>query len=135
MKNNKRGFTLIEIVMVLVLLGILAAVAIPKYYDLKTKAEEQTAKAVAAEFQARLNGSFADEILSGKACATAVTNALAEAKKLGSETNHGFKLVETGLNNVTDGIGKISLTKDDTTFGPFEVAVPVCVKPGTSSGQ
>lgn len=29
MKNNNRGFTLIEIVMVLVLLGILAAVAIP----------------------------------------------------------------------------------------------------------
>ncbi|MFR8958736.1 MAG: type IV pilin protein, partial [Sutterella wadsworthensis] len=44
MNNSKRGFTLIEIVMVLVLLGILAAVAIPKYYDLKTKAEEQTAK-------------------------------------------------------------------------------------------
>ena len=49
MKNNMRGFTLIEIVMVLVLLGILAAVAIPKYYDLKTQAERQTAKAVAAE--------------------------------------------------------------------------------------
>ena len=38
MKNNKRGFTLIEIVMVLVLLGILAAIAIPKYYDLRDKA-------------------------------------------------------------------------------------------------
>lgn len=31
MKNKASGFTLIEIVMVLVLLGILAAIAVPKY--------------------------------------------------------------------------------------------------------
>lgn len=31
---RKQGFTMIEIVLVLVLLGILAAVAIPKYFDL-----------------------------------------------------------------------------------------------------
>ena len=33
--RNKKGFTLIEIVLVLVLLGILAAVAATKYYDLR----------------------------------------------------------------------------------------------------
>lgn len=32
---RKQGFTMIEIVLVLVLLGILAAVAIPKYFDLQ----------------------------------------------------------------------------------------------------
>ena len=37
--RNKKGFTLIEIVLVLVLLGILAAVAATKYYDLRDKAE------------------------------------------------------------------------------------------------
>ena len=34
LRLGQKGFTLIEIVMVLVLLGILAAVAVPKYFDL-----------------------------------------------------------------------------------------------------
>ena len=38
--NNQRGFTLIELVMVIVILGILAASAIPKFVDVSSDAEQ-----------------------------------------------------------------------------------------------
>jgi len=36
---NKQGFTLIELVMVIVITGILSAIAVPKYFDLQDKAK------------------------------------------------------------------------------------------------
>ena len=47
MKHMQRGFTLIELVMVIVILGVLAAVAIPKFVDLKTDAYLASAKGYA----------------------------------------------------------------------------------------
>lgn len=41
---NEKGFTLIELVMIIVILGILAAVAIPKYQDLSDEAKEAAAR-------------------------------------------------------------------------------------------
>lgn len=68
MSKKQMGFTLIEIVMVLVLLGILSAVAVPKYFDLQEQALNNAAKATVAEFQSRLNARFASGLLQGLTC-------------------------------------------------------------------
>ena len=46
MKNNKNGFTLIELIMVMIILGVLSAVAIPRYLDTISQAEEAAEDAV-----------------------------------------------------------------------------------------
>jgi MSHA pilin protein MshA len=49
MKINtlNKGFTLIELIMVIVILGILSAVAVPKFVDLRTEAYQGTVKGYA----------------------------------------------------------------------------------------
>jgi MSHA pilin protein MshA len=38
MLRNEKGFTLIELIMIIIILGILAAIAVPKYADLQNQA-------------------------------------------------------------------------------------------------
>lgn len=47
MKQMQRGFTLIELVMVIVILGVLSAVAIPQFVNLRGDAEQAATDGVA----------------------------------------------------------------------------------------
>ncbi|MBI5178901.1 MAG: type II secretion system protein [Nitrospinae bacterium] len=57
--NNKGGFTLIELIMVIVILGILAAAAVPKFMDLSTDAKKAAVKGMASAMQGAGSANFA----------------------------------------------------------------------------
>lgn len=120
MKKNDRkrsGFTLIELITVLILLGILAAVITPKYFDLTSKAEEQAAKAAGAEGVARLNMGYANYILNNGVAPT--LSQYQDVLGIGSDTtiDVGDYILDLDTGTGADGNEQVEFEvfKDDGT--------------------
>ena len=59
--HRGKGFTLIELVMIIVILGILSAVALPKYFDIQTSAKESAEKGVVGGVRAGISTYYANQ--------------------------------------------------------------------------
>jgi prepilin-type N-terminal cleavage/methylation domain-containing protein len=60
--NKKNGFTLIELIIVMVILGIMAAVAVPRYLDSISNAEESAEDAVISAIKSGLKAAANDSL-------------------------------------------------------------------------
>ena len=71
--SSQSGFTLLELVAVLTVLGILTTVAVQKYFDLTEEAQTKAVIVSAAEAQARSEAVFGQKLLAGLSCTEART--------------------------------------------------------------
>jgi len=126
--KNEEGFTLIEIIAVIIIMGILAAVAVPKFFSMQEDAKRAALNGALSEGAARFNHAYARFILDLKRAPSGIAE-LKTSAYLGAAADTGedlgdFKLKWEG-DNTTDNL-IITVTDLETidiaTLGAMDVA-------------
>ena len=95
MRKQQSGFTLIELVAVIVILGALAVVALPRFINLQDEAQEAALDGVAGAAGSAAAVNLAGA-LAGDAAAVTVTNCAAVADAMQGGTPSGYSIVANG---------------------------------------
>ena len=113
MKQLQRGFTLIELVMVIVILGVLAAVAIPKFVDLKGDAVTAATQGVAGALSSAAAINYAS-----RSANVARGNAVANCTDVATSLQGGLPTGYTITAGAVAAGASLSCTLTNTTVTP-----------------
>jgi len=101
--NNNQGFTLIELIMVIVILGILSAVAVPKFFAISDEAHTKNKAAVIGNVKSGLNLYAANKLVKTGSRAFPPANVATMLDSILDEVPDGWTYDETDSTLTYDG--------------------------------
>ena len=113
---KSRGFTLIELVMIILILGIIAAVALPTFYSLKDDADIAALRAIVGGVQAGISTYYANQCMLGTCAWPDKLNTYASCGCWCSTAKPCFDTVLTPP--ITDNTWYLTVTATDILYQP-----------------
>jgi MSHA pilin protein MshA len=116
--SKQKGFTLIELVVVIVILGVLAATAAPKFIDLTGDARASVMKGLQGSINSAINLAHAKALVAGATGATdeVKINGVFFALEHGYPTAAGASATPTGATAAGLGVVELIDLDDDTAI-------------------